>query len=101
MSTHNMFLWRTDKISFTYHQIPTLSIPLLIKCREIEEASDKEPDIWPHWMAAHACLKEFNLHIAKIPFLMRWLKYTIRIGMLKKVSSKTNDKCTNFTMEAF
>ena len=25
----------------------------LLLLRQLEKASDKEPDIWPHWMAVH------------------------------------------------
>ena len=28
--------------------------------RELEEALDKGPEIWPHWKAAHARFKEHN-----------------------------------------
>ena len=27
--------------------------------RELEEATDKEPEIWPHLRAEHACLKDY------------------------------------------
>ena len=29
--------------------------------RELEEASDKEPEIWPHWIAVYAHLKEHKI----------------------------------------
>ena len=34
----------------------------LIQYRRVEEASDKEPEIWPHWIAAHTHLKEHKPH---------------------------------------
>ena len=51
----------------------------------LEETSDKEQTIWPHWTAAHAHLKDHKLHNAKVPFLMSWLKFvseqlTFRLG---------------------
>ena len=45
----------------------------LIQYRELEEASDKEPDFWPYSVATHARLNDLKLHTAKIPFLMRRL----------------------------
>ena len=36
---------------------------------ELQEASDRELEIWRHWMAAHVYLKELKQHNAKVPFL--------------------------------
>ena len=41
--------------------------------RRVEEASDKELEIWLHWIAAHGRLKDFKPHNANVLFLMRWL----------------------------
>ena len=45
----------------------------LTQYREVEEASDKEPEIWPHWIAAYACLKEHKPQDTKVSFLVSWL----------------------------
>ena len=46
---------------------------------QIEKAqvrgTDKELYPCPFWVAGHAHLKEFKPHNAKVPFLMKWLKW--------------------------
>ena len=54
--------------------LPELSLFAHTKYREVEEASDNEPEIWPHWVVAHALLKEHKQHNGEVPFLMRWYK---------------------------
>ena len=44
----------------------------LTQYKELEEA-DKEPEIWPHRIAAHACLNEHKPHDTKVSFLVSWL----------------------------
>ena len=41
------------------------------------EVSDQKSDILPHWMAAHACLKNEFTEDEKYHNLMSWLKYNI------------------------
>ena len=41
-----------------------LSVPLQLM--ELEEASDRKSEIWPHWMDVHSHLKD-NF---KVPFLV-------------------------------
>ena len=42
---------------------------LHIQSKELEEASEKEPEIWSHWIDAHTYLREdLNLHGAKVIF---------------------------------
>ena len=48
---------------------------LLTKYRELDEASDKELEIWSDWIARHLLLKDHSLHKAKVPFLMSQLKF--------------------------
>ena len=43
---------------------------------ELEEASDKEPEIWFRLKAAHARFK--------VPFLMRQLKYIVNMMITKR-----------------
>ena len=38
--------------------------------RELEEVSDKEPEIWPHWIAVYVHLKDLEIW-----FLVKQLKY--------------------------
>ena len=38
------------------------------------EGSDQKSDIWPHWMAAHACLKNVFTQDEKYHNHMKWLK---------------------------
>ena len=40
---------------------------------EVDERSDQKSDIWPHWMAAHARLKNEFTEDEKRHNLMRWL----------------------------
>ena len=42
---------------------------------EAEEGSDQKPDILPHCLAAHACLKNDFAEDGKSHNLMRWLSY--------------------------
>ena len=35
---------------------------------EIQEASDKDPEIWPIWMAAHAHLRDHKPDSVEVPF---------------------------------
>ena len=41
----------------------------LTQYRELEEASDIVPKIWPHWMTVHAHLKDHKMHNGMVPFL--------------------------------
>ena len=43
---------------------------LLTQYMELEEASDKEPQLLPFWVTAHACLKDFKTNNLKFPFIM-------------------------------
>ena len=43
--------------------------------KELEKASDNEPEIWPQWLVAHLKLKDLKPHDADVPFIMRRLKY--------------------------
>ena len=36
--------------------------------RELAEASDKEPHLWPFWVAVHMCLNDDKLDNAKVNF---------------------------------
>ena len=47
----------------------------LTQYMEPVDASGKETNIWHHWMAAHAHLKDLNSHDAKVPFPMRQLNF--------------------------
>ena len=47
-----------------------LSLTTAFALRSHNIASDKEPEIWPHWVAAHTRLRESNPHGAKVSFLM-------------------------------
>ena len=49
---------------------------------ELEEASEKELENWPHWIAAHARLKELLPADTKPPFLMRRIKYMTQNNLL-------------------
>ena len=40
---------------------------------EVEEVSDQKSDIWPHWMAAYAHLKNEFTEDKKCHNLMCWL----------------------------
>ena len=39
---------------------------------EIDEESDQKSDVYPYWMAAHACLKNGLTEDEKCHNLMRW-----------------------------
>ena len=39
----------------------------------VDEGSDRKSDLKPHWMAAHACLKNEFTEDEKCQNLMRWL----------------------------
>ena len=41
-----------------------------------EVASDKEPHIWPFWVAVHTG-RDHKPHDSKVPFLMRRLNYGV------------------------
>ena len=47
----------------------------LTQYKDIEEASDNEPLVWPYWVAAHARLKDLKAHGAKSSFSMRRLRF--------------------------
>ena len=38
----------------------------------------QEPEIWPRWIAGHACLKEYKPYDGKVPYLMRRLKHSFK-----------------------
>ena len=42
---------------------------------EVDKGSDQKSDIQPHWMAAHARLKNEFTENEKCHYLMTWLKY--------------------------
>ena len=42
---------------------------------EVDEGSDQKSKIYPHWMAAHAHLKNEFMEDEKCHNLMSWLKY--------------------------
>ena len=48
---------------------------------EVVEGSDQKSDIWPHWMAAHARLKNEFMEDEKCHNLMRWLNYIISMPL--------------------
>ena len=37
---------------------------------ELEEVSNKELDIWPHWLSVDVCWKDLKPEDAKVPFLV-------------------------------
>ena len=45
----------------------------LTKYRELDKVSDKQPPIWPHWMAVLAHLKDHKMDNTNVLFLERWL----------------------------
>ena len=49
----------------------------LRKYKVLTEASDREPHLWPFWVAVHAYLNDHKTHNAKVPFLMRWEKLSV------------------------
>ena len=49
----------------------------------IDEGSNQKPDIYPHWMAALACLKKEFTEDEKYHNLMTWLNYCIRFRDLR------------------
>ena len=48
----------------------THAVCSLTQYREEEEASDKEPEIWPHWIAVLAHLMEHKPRDTNVPFFM-------------------------------
>ena len=42
-------------------------------CMEADKGFDKKSDIYPHWMAAHVCLKNEFMEDEKYHNVMRWL----------------------------
>ena len=42
---------------------------------EVDEGSDQNSDIYSHWIAAHACLKNEFTEEKKCHNMMSWLKY--------------------------
>ena len=47
---------------------------------EVDEGSNKKSDICPHWMAAHARLKNEFTEYVKCHNLMSWLKFLLFFG---------------------
>ena len=45
----------------------------LTQHRELEDASDKEPETWPYWTAVQVHLKDCLEHNLKVSLLLRWL----------------------------
>ena len=77
----------------------------LTQYRELKETSDKELEIWTHWIAVHANLKERKPHNAKVLYLMsrlKWLKsgykaYTRVVRELLRQSPFCQNDWSSFT----
>ena len=60
---------------------------------KIDEGSDQTSDIWPHWMASHARLKNEFTEDNKYHNLMTWLIHRVnrRLGVQSEVDKIKED----------